>query len=189
MGAAMRRLIFFVCLALIMPLLAKPSEKLPLPKELQAGEVSWFAVTAKDENGTYNDVINRDKLKEIAKQNSSKRVILAFFATWCIPCREGVKLMGEKANELKEKGILVVLVNVGEDGYGKISEWAKQYAKEEWLLGFDKYANLPEKFGLSKQGNDMPFPRTLVLDSNLSPLMLVGQEGDDYPQILWSVYE
>jgi thiol-disulfide isomerase/thioredoxin len=180
-----------VCLALIVPLFsfAKPSEKLPLPKELQAGELPWFAVTARDGGGAYNNVINRDNLKEIAKRNNSKGVILAFFATWCVPCREGLKLMDKKAVELKEKGVLVVLVNVGEDDYGKISEWAKQYAEKEWLLGFDKFANLPEKFGLAKQGADMPFPRTLVLDSNLRPLMLVGQEGDDFPQILWSVYE
>jgi len=191
MDSAMRRLTFLVCivLMLITPLLAKLSEKLPLPDELRVGELPWFALTARDEYGTFNDVINRDSLKEIAKQNNSERVIFAFFATWCIPCREGLKLIGEKVTEFKGNEVLIVLVNVGEDDYGKISKWAEQYAKKEWLLGFDKYANLPEKFGLSKQGEDMPFPRTLVLDSNLRPLMLVGQEGDDYPQILWSVYE
>jgi len=191
MGATMRRLMLFVCLALAMPPLsfAEPSERLmPLPKELQAGELPWFAITAKDEGGKYS-ALNRDKLKEIAKQNGSKRVVFAFFATWCIPCLKGLKLMGEKANELKEKGILIVLINVGEDDYDKVSKWTEQYAKNGWLLGFDKYANLPVKFGLSKQGENVPYPRVLILDSNLSPLTLLGQEGNDFPQILWSVYE
>jgi len=180
MGAAMRRLMLLACLAF-----AEPSERLPLPKELQDGELPWFAVVARDESGAYNGVINRDRLKEIARQNGSKRIVLSFFATWCVPCREGLKLMGG----IEEKDILIVLVNVGEDDYGKVSKWAGQYAKKEWLLGFDKFANLPEKFGVSKQGADMPFPRTLVLDSNLRPLMLVGKEGGDFPQILWSDYE
>ncbi len=185
MGTAMRKLML-LALTLITPQLsfAEPSERLPLPKELQ-GELPWFALIARDENGTYNDVINKDKLKEIAKRSGSKKIVLSFFATWCIPCREGLKLMSEKTNELKKKGIFVVLVNVGEDDYGKAGKWAEQYAKKEWLLSFDKFANLPEKFGLSKQGANMPFPRTLVLDSNLRPLMLVGQEGDDFPQILY----
>ncbi len=187
MGTEMRRLMILVCLVLIMPQFsfAEPSERLPLPKELQ-GELPWFAVIARDESGAYNSVINRNDLKEIAKRSGNKRIVFSFFATWCVPCREGLKLISEKAKELKERGILVVLVNVGEDDYGKASEWAGQYAKKEWLLGFDKFANLPEKFGLSKQGENMPFPRTLVLDSNLRPLMLIGQEGGDFPQILWN---
>lgn len=183
----MRRIMLFVCLVLAMPLLsfAKPSEKLPLPQELQASELPWFALIAED-GEAYSSVINRDNLKEFAKRNNYRRVIVSFFATWCIPCREGLKLLGERANELKEKEILVVLVDVGEDDINKVSRWAKQYIKKEWLLSFDKFGNIPEKFGLTKQGADMPFPRTLLLDTNLRTIMLIGQEGDDYPQILLS---
>jgi thiol-disulfide isomerase/thioredoxin len=188
MGAAMCRLMLIVCLALIVPLFsfAKPSEKLPLPKELQAGELPWFALDMKDGEGTYNGVINNDKLKKAVKQRNSKRVVFVFFATWCVPCREGLKLMSEKADELKKRDALIVLVNFGEDDYGKIDKWVEKYAAENWLLGFDKYANLPENFGLAKQGGEMPLPKTLILDSNLRPLILIGQEGDDFPQILWS---
>lgn len=186
MGRKMRRIMLFVCLMLA-PLLsfAKLSEKLPLPQELQASELPWFALVAGD-GEAYNSVINRNNLKDIAKQGNNQSIILSFFATWCIPCREGLKLLGERTNELKENGILVVLVDVGEDDYDKVSKWAKQYAKKEWLLGFDKFGNIPEKFGLVKPGADMPFPRTLLLDSNLRPIMLIGNEGSDYPQILLS---
>jgi thiol-disulfide isomerase/thioredoxin len=186
MGAAMCRLIFFVCLAFLANFSfaqSKLSERLPLPRELQ-GELPWFAVVAKDSEGTYNGILNKDQLKAIAKQKNSKRVVLAFYATWCIPCREGLAKMSKKAAELEKSGVLVALINVGEDDYGKIGKWINGYAKDEWLLGFDKFNNLPENFGLSKHGEDMPLPRTLLLDQDLRPLMLIGQEGDDYPQIL-----
>ncbi|MCL2281867.1 MAG: TlpA family protein disulfide reductase [Fibromonadales bacterium] len=158
---------------------AKDSEKLPLPKELQAEELPWLAM-----DGTYGSIINKTSLKELA-QKSGQRIVFAFFATWCVPCREGLKLMNEKAGNLKDNGVLVVLINVGEDDYGKVEKFANKYAKKDWVLGFDKFGNIPEKFGLKKQDAEMPYPRTLVLDSNLRPLMLIGTEGDDFPQVLW----
>jgi len=166
---------------------AENSKKLPLPKELQAANTPWFALDMRDGEGTYNGVMNNDKLKEIVRQKNGKRVVFAFFATWCIPCHEGLKLLGSKNDELKKNGIQVVLVNVGEKDYDKTYKWVKEYAKEDWPLCFDKYSNLPESFGLSKQGEDMPLPATLIFDSDLKPLMLIGQEGDDYLQILWSL--
>jgi len=92
--------------------------------------------------------------------------------------------MSKKATELEKDRVMIVLVNVGEDDCGKISKWVNEYVKDGWLLGFDRFNNLPENFGLSKNGAEMPLPKTLLLDQNLRPLMLIGQEGDDFPQIL-----
>jgi thiol-disulfide isomerase/thioredoxin len=164
---------------------AGASEKLPLSKELQAAKLPWFALDMKDGEGTYNGVINNNKVKEIARQRSSKRVVFAFFATWCLPCREGLRLLSKNSEELKNHGVLVVLINIGESDYIKTDKWIKEYAKEDWLLGFDKFNNLPETFGLTEQGVEMPLPATLVLDTDLRPLLFIGHEGDDYPQILW----
>jgi thiol-disulfide isomerase/thioredoxin len=159
------------------------SERLPLPRELQ-GELPWFAMSEKDGKATCNGVLNKDKLKSVAAQRKSKRVILAFYATWCIPCREGLALLSKNASSLERNGVLVVLVNVGESDCGKTSKWVDGYAKEGWLLGFDKFSNLPESFGLSGKGEEMLLPRTLLLSMNLQPLMLIGLEGDDYTQLL-----
>jgi len=181
MGAAMRRLIFFVFFVSFV--FAEPSERLPLPSQLQS-ELPWFAVVTKDGEGNYNSILNKDKLKDFAKQKNSKRVIMAFYATWCIPCREGLAIISNKAAELEKNGVAVALINVGEDDFGKVNKWISGYVKEGWLMGFDKFNNLPENFGLSKRGSDMPLPRTLLLDQDLRPLLLIGQEGDDYPPYL-----
>jgi thiol-disulfide isomerase/thioredoxin len=188
----MRRIISSFVLLSALAAFAKPSEKLPLPRELQAEEMPWFAFDAKDENGTYDKVINRDNLKEFARQKKYRKVVFSFFATWCVPCREGLKIMSDNSQELKKKGILVVLVNVAEKGledysYGKIDGWVRKnkYFGEEWLLVFDQFSNSLEDFGLQKNGStEAPLPRTLIADCNLRPLMLIGTEGEDYLKIL-----
>jgi len=181
MGTAMLRLTFFICLVFFanFSFAQKTSEKIPLPRELQS-ELPWFALVAKDDVGSFNGVLSKDKVKAIAAQKKSKRVVLSFFATWCLPCREGLVRMNKKAAELEKNGVLVVLVNVGEDDYNKVSKWLSGYAKDEWLLGFDKFNNLPENFGLKRNG-EVQLPRTLILDSDLRPLLLIGYEGDDFP--------
>jgi len=191
MGATMRRLIFFACLAFFANMLfaqGKLSERLPLPKELQ-GELPWFAMVAKDDDGNYNGILSKDKLRAIAKQRNSKRVVLAFYATWCIPCREGLTRISNNAAELEKNSVLVVLVNVGEEDFGKVSKWVSGYVKDGWVLGFDKFNNIPANFGLSKNGGEMPLPGILLLDQNLRSLLLIGQEGDDFPKILFSEYK
>jgi thiol-disulfide isomerase/thioredoxin len=182
----MRKILFLFAILANFSFAARPSEKLTLPPELNSGkELPWFALDAKDGENSYNAVINNSKLKEQAKRRGSKRVVISFFATWCIPCHEGLKLMSEKAGELENKDILVLLVNIGESEYPKVNNWLKKYAKEQWLIGFDKFSNLPESFGMPKVSGEIILPKTLILDANLQPLMLIGQEGYDFPQILW----
>jgi cytochrome c biogenesis protein CcmG, thiol:disulfide interchange protein DsbE len=42
-------------------------------------------------------------------------VILNFWATWCGPCREEMPALQQIADEYADKGLVVLLVNVGED--------------------------------------------------------------------------
>jgi len=187
MDTAMRRLIFLICLSLLANLSyaeGKLSERLPLTKQLQ-GELPWFALVAKDGESTYNGVLSKDKLKAIIKQRNSKRVVFSFYATWCIPCKEGISKLSSNSADLEKNGVLVVLINAGEADYAKSNKWVSTYIKDEWLLGFDKFNNMPENFGLSKKGDSqMPLPKTLLLDQDLKPLLLIGDEGDDFPHIL-----
>jgi len=188
MGTKMRGLIFiasFVFLANLAFAQVKKSEIVPLTKELK-GELPWFAMVAKD-GDAYNGVLSKDKLKAIIKQRNSKRVVFSFYATWCLPCREGIAKMSNNATELEKSGVLVVLINVGEADFVKSSKFVSMYIKDEWLAGFDKFNNIPENFGLSKKGDkQMPLPKTLLLDQDLKPLLLIGDEGDDFLQILLS---
>ncbi|MDR0517424.1 MAG: hypothetical protein LBH25_10320 [Fibromonadaceae bacterium] len=90
-------------------------------------------------------------------------------------------------------GLLVVVVNVAEKdlenySHAKIENWLrdKKYFSEDWLLGFDMFSNTLNDFGLQKGNEETRLPKTLITDANLRPLKLIGEEGDDFPQILWS---
>jgi thiol-disulfide isomerase/thioredoxin len=187
----MHRITSLFILLTALAVFAEPSEKLPLTEELNAEEMPWFAFSAKDNNGTYKKIINREDLKELAKQKKYRKVVFAFFATWCTKCREGLEIINDNAEELKNKGILVVLVNVAEEdieNYNRksIDEWLKneRYIKADWLLVFDRFSVSLKDFGLQKGSTEAPLPRTLIADSNMRPLMLIGAEGDDYLQLL-----
>jgi hypothetical protein len=50
----------------------------------------------------------------------------------------------------------------------------------------DPFKRLTEGFGLVKEGEEISLPRTIVLDKNTKPLFMLGEEGNDWPQVLWT---
>ena len=179
------KLIAFVLALLPLLSFAGQSKRLPLPKELQGNAVPNFFVLAADNKGE----LYREDIKEAAKKEGAKRVVLSFFATWCVSCKEEFAILKKNAEELKKRGILVYLINVGEDihTYGsKASEMARTNAGEAFPCYFDPNAVLHASFGLAKRGEALTLPLTLILDSDLRALgILVGKLGDDFPQVLW----
>lgn len=49
------------------------------------------------------------------KKKNGHGIVLSFFASWCVPCRNELPLINSFVDELKNSGITVVLVNVKED--------------------------------------------------------------------------
>jgi peroxiredoxin len=60
------------------------------------------------------------------KDYRGKVVILNFWATWCPPCREEMPSMERAWQIIKDKGIVILAVNVGEDA-DTIFEFTGQY--------------------------------------------------------------
>ena len=48
-------------------------------------------------------------------QGGRKGTIIAFFASWCMPCRDELPMLNGLAEEMRSRGITIVLVNVKED--------------------------------------------------------------------------
>jgi len=158
------------------------SQKLPLTAQLKKDSLSWFV--ARDRNDKEPFTTNHIKALIGSK---TKRVALVFFATWCIPCREGIVRLRDNQAELDKNGVLVILVNAGEKKFdhGAIEKWAKNNGHEKWPVVLDKFGNILRTTGLNAGGEEIVFPKTILLDNRLKPLLLIGAEGKDWPNILW----
>jgi len=164
------------------------SQKLSIPKELQ-GTIPSFAVYSIN-----TDKLDQDDFKSKAKKAGARRIVFSFFQTTCVNCMEEFVLLRRNASELKNNGVQIYLIDVGEDPDkmgDKVRDFVKEYAGDSFPLYFDQYGNLLKKSGLtdkSKDGKDVfIFPRSIVMDRDLRVLgVLSAVSKEDYPQILWS---
>ncbi len=74
-------------------------------------------------------------------------VILSFFASWCVPCRKELPLIDSLVDELKEKGINVVLVDVKED-FDTIGVLLSELKVDKPIVLSDRYGTVAEKYGV-----------------------------------------
>ncbi len=81
-----------------------------------------------------------------------KVVVLNYWATWCIPCRQEIPEFNKMQNELGPKGVEVVGISMDEDGAAAVRPFLKQ---------------LPMKYTVGLGSGDIgQLPITLVLDRN-----------------------
>lgn len=156
------------------------SARLPMPSAI-ADSLPWFAVR---EVSTANAPFTKTHLTQLAQAN--KRVALVYFATWCIPCREGVKRLAKAKDLLAQNKVGVVLVNIGENDEKLIEKWVEKLGASDFKIIVDPFKRMTENFGIVGAGEEMALPKTLVVDSQVKPVILIGQEGKDWPQILWA---
>jgi len=164
---------------------AGQSNKPDLPQALQRDIVPYFFVLDPDENKFF-----RENVEESVKKLGAKRVVLSFFASWCEKCMAEVSLMRDNIATLKEKGVQVYMIDIGEDikeDGKKVSEFVENHAGNLFPYYFDPKGNLLRNFGiLDRKSNQYALPVTVVMDAKLRVLyMLKGEIGDDFPQILW----
>jgi len=150
--------------------------------ELKGSEIPDFFVLSS--NG------QDDLYKEDLRTSGAKRIVLSFFATHCVSCREEFAILKKNTDELKRQGVQIYLIDVGEDIHSKgkeVANMVKKYADNAFPFYFDPYANSLVNFGLVKKNENAALPITIILDSDLKVLAILrGKMGKDFPQILWS---
>ncbi|HTF99476.1 MAG TPA: TlpA disulfide reductase family protein [Nitrospirota bacterium] len=77
--------------------------------------------------------------------SGSRGIVLSFFASWCAPCRLELPLMNGLQDELKQKGIRLVLVNVKED-FGAIDSMIRELKLDSRLVLSDRYGKTAEAY-------------------------------------------
>lgn len=160
---------------------AKESVKMPFPPQIR-DSLPWFAVR---EIGDNNTPFTKSHLQKIAQKN--KRVALVYFATWCVPCRVGLKEIAANRDELAKAGTAVVLVNVGERDTETLLKYLNKFGLNQMTAVVDPFGRLTEGFGLKKENENMSLPRTIVVDPSLKPMFMLSEEGDDFINLLKGV--
>ena len=150
-----------------------------LPKSV-ADSLPWFAIREMKDN---NPPFTKSSLMQLASK--SDRTAMAYFATWCIPCKAGVRKLVESRNTLKKHGVQVLLLNVGERDEKKIKNWVSKIGADVFTVVMDPFKRTTEGFGLGKENEEISLPRTILLDRNAKPMFMLGEEGTDWPSILW----
>lgn len=146
-----------------------------------ADSLPWFAVR---EVGEGNRPFTKTHLTQLAQKKD--RVALVYFATWCNPCREGVKRLANAQDQLAANKVGVVLVNIGEPDEKLIKKWVDKLGASNIKIITDPFKRMTENFGITREGEEMALPKTLVVNSQVKPVILLGQEGSDWPQVLWN---
>ena len=61
-------------------------------------------------------LLDRDGHPITLSAYKGKVVLVSFWATWCIPCRQEMPALERLWREMKSSGLVVIAINAGEDG-------------------------------------------------------------------------
>ena len=84
-------------------------------------------------------------------------VLLNFWATWCVPCREEMPAMERLYQRFKDRGLVVLAVSVDAPGSAAVVSFAKE-------LGLTYPIGLDPKMALARQYGVRGLPASFLLD-------------------------
>jgi thiol-disulfide isomerase/thioredoxin len=82
-----------------------------------------------------------------AKKKTARGVMLSFFASWCVPCRNELPLINSLTDKLSGKGIKVVIINVKEDEK-TIKALLTELKVDKPLVLADRNGKVSEEYGV-----------------------------------------
>jgi thiol-disulfide isomerase/thioredoxin len=102
-----------------------------------------------------------DGKRSVFSEHKGKVLVLDFYATWCVPCRDSVPHLIGLQKQYEEQGLKVVGLNVGgPDDEREVPEFAKE-------LGIQYTLAIPDEQLASFLMSDIDaIPQTFVFDRN-----------------------
>ena len=91
-------------------------------------------------------------------EHKGKPVLINFFASWCLPCREEMPVLVKTAREYAPKGVVFLGIAV-DDTEEKMKDFIVKY-EVNFPVGLDKTAEVQKSFGL------YGIPTTYFIDKN-----------------------
>ncbi|MBE2218158.1 MAG: TlpA family protein disulfide reductase [Ignavibacteria bacterium] len=115
---------------------------------------------------------NNVKLSELVKKGP---VFVQFWATWCVPCKEEMKVLNELYNKYKDSGFVFVAISIDDQkSLSKVKPYIESKSYKFTVL-FDTDKNVFSNMG----GQDPPFSVFLDRNSNVFKTYSGYIQGDD----------
>ena len=133
--------------------------------------------------------------KILAYQKNEKHVVLlSFFATWCVPCREEYLIFKQLSEKFADCRFKVILIDI-EEKTGKVKKYVKEKNIQLPVL-IDSYGVAKKKFGVSnipylflidpdqqiiyeRVGFDAEFPLFETLSTKIDSLLKLHFSGEN----------
>jgi len=132
-------LIFFIISLLLTTNFSFSAEK------LEIGNVIIYENTIKHSDVVFKNINNEDiDLTKFEKN----LIVLNFWATWCLPCREEIPYLDQLQVNEALSNIKILPINVGKEGKEKTKIFFSELNIKNLEIFFDTSSNLANKFML-----------------------------------------
>jgi len=119
----------------------------------------------------YNVVFKNIKNEKInLNKYENNLVVINFWATWCLPCREEMPFLDALQNNNELFNIKILPINVGNESKDKQKKFFSEINIKNLEIFFDLYTNLPNKFMLR----------------GLPTTILINKKGEEFARIVGS---
>ncbi len=121
-------------------------------------------------------------LEKVLEERPARRaVVVAFFATWCAPCLEGIPRLERLAKAHPDVAFVLVATPPFDPPLGPFLD----RLQTKLPVVKDKFGSLWRAWSTPKKGGPKPaLPRTVVLDRIPRIAAVIGQEGRDFEAVL-----
>jgi|TARA_B110000285_G_C14723941_1_gene423409 thiol-disulfide isomerase/thioredoxin len=122
---------------------------------------------------TYDEIVFKDEnQKNIDLSNyKGKLLILNFWATWCVPCREEMPSLDLLQSDLRLNNLKIFPINIGQEDLLKSVNFFKELSIRNLDIYYDPAVTLAKKFSLRG------LPTTILID----------KEGKEFARIIGSI--
>jgi cytochrome c biogenesis protein CcmG/thiol:disulfide interchange protein DsbE len=106
-------------------------------------------------------------------REKSGGVILSFFASWCVPCRNELPILNSLVDEMKAKGVKIVIIGFLED-FDTIRELLGELKVSKPLVLSDQHGTVAEKYGV----RFLPVTFFIGSDGKIKDVIFGGISGE-----------
>jgi thiol-disulfide isomerase/thioredoxin len=102
-------------------------------------------------------------LKSILEENRGKLILIDFWASWCVPCRQEIPILVEKQKQYKSNNIVFIGISIDEDE--KLGEWLNALKMDKQFFNSNHYKLKNPKGSIFLQDiNLQSIPKYVLLD-------------------------